>query len=376
MKTGITSVRSAAVLPRRAWPALVTLAALACVTPPTPADASQPATTLPGTGTGTGMGSDAGSAGGQRPAPAQATTPPPAPAPAPSATTPASAPSTVAPAPASAAAGTESPCDTDWVDGQALIIEIGHRPDDGTPLTPFRPSDPMYPYELRGSRFLFGEKGNVITAVGRFEDREEGKAALQQVERERPSSRAFLTSLGPYLVPESPACRPSRIARGKNPAIDDASWIVAKEGVLLLGAQSPCKNGMLTKKVTVTSCDGMQTLMTDSVQHVCDHDRHVDTCVYSMEPGVVFIKHAYTLNGETSIQARALDVRKKKQVFKQKLTNGSGLPGGESENTPETDFADVDGDGIPEQVVSLPDTGQRISVRKWHQGKFVETRSP
>ncbi|QSQ27253.1 hypothetical protein JY651_21080 [Pyxidicoccus parkwayensis] len=372
MKTGITS--RSAVLPRRAWPALLTLVALACVTPPAPADASQPTTSTGATE------SEAGSAVEQKPAPAQAATPPtaspPTTPPAPATTTAESTPATTSPAPAPATASAESPCDTDWVDGQTRYIVLGERADDGKPLEHFRPSDPMYPYDLRGDRFLFGDKGSIYTAVGRFEDREDGKAALQQVERERPSSRAVLTTLGPYLVPESPTCRPSRVARGKNPAIDSASWIVAKEGVLLLGSQSPCKNGTLTKKVTVLSCDGMKTLMTDSVQHVCDHDRHVDTCVYSLEPGIVFIKHAYTLNGVTSIQARALDVRTKKQVFKQKLTNGSGLAGEDTDNTPETDFVDVDGDGIPEQVVSLPDTGKRTSVRKWHQGKFVETRSP
>jgi hypothetical protein len=262
------------------------------------------------------------------------------------------------------------------VDGHALIIDIGQREDDGKPLTPFRPSDPMYPYELRGGRFLFGEKGTIVTAMGRFEDRKDAEEALKQVEREMPSTRSFITKLGPYLVPESPTCRPSRVARGKYPAIDASSWIVEKEGVLLAGTQTPCRNGKLTKKVTVMSCDGMKTLMTDSVEHVCDRDRHVDTCVYTLEPGVVFLKHAYTLNGVNSIQGRALDVRKKKQVFKQDITNGSGLPGGDPENTPRTDFEDVDQDGVPELVVSVPDKGERTSVRKWRQGKFVDTRAP
>ena len=38
-------------------------------------------------------------------------------------------------------------------------------------------------------------------------------------------------------------------------------------------------------------------------------------------------------------------------------TRGSGLPGGDPENQPETDFEDVDQDGIPELVVSVPDKG-------------------
>lgn len=271
----------------------------------------------------------------------------------------------------------ESPCDTDWVNGRARIIVLSYRKDDGKPLTPFRPSDPMYPYELRAGRFLFGDPDTIITAVGRFEDDEEAEVALKQVELERPSTRSFITVMGPYLFPESPTCRVTLRARGKNPTIDAASWIAEKEGVLLAGSQTQCKNGRLTKKVTVMSCDGMKNLLTDTSEHVCDEEpRHVDTCVYAMEPGVVLLKHAYTLNGVTTIRARAFDVRKKKQVYKQDITNGGGLPGGDPENQPETDFEDVDQDGIPELVVSVPDTGQRTSVRKWKQGRFVEAKTP
>ncbi|WP_163997388.1 hypothetical protein [Pyxidicoccus caerfyrddinensis] len=384
MSAGSASLRSAG-FPRPAWPAILTLLTLACVTPPTPADASQPPAASGA------AACDGGNCGAQKPPQAQAASPTTTPASTPAAppatpaatppapaTTPPSSPAAATPAPSSspATAHAESPCDTDWVDGQALIIVQGERQDDGTPLTPFRPSDPMYPYDLRGGRFLFGGQGTVFTAVGRFEDPEEAEAALKRMEREMPSTRSVLTTLGPYLVPESPKCRPSRVARGKNPVIDAASWIVEKEGVLLAGSQTQCKNGKLTKKVTVMSCDGMKNLMTDTSEHVCDRTRHVDTCVYAMEPGIVFLKHAYTLNGVNSIQGRALDVRKKKVVFKQDITNGSGLPGGDPENTPRTDFEDVDQDGVPELVVSVPDKGERTSVRRWRQGKFVDTRSP
>jgi len=346
----------------RAWPALLTALTLACVTPPTPASASEPRDGGAGT-----PSTQAPPAPGSS-APQSTAKPPEQPPKAPEPPIPAHAPSVTARA--------ESPCDTDWMDGRALIIALGRRKDDGKPLTPFRPSDPMYPYELPGGRFLFAEKGTVITAVGRFEDKKEAEAALKRVEVERPSTRAFITVLGPYLVPESPTCKVSMLARGKNPTIDAASWLAEKEGVLLAGSQTQCKNGKLTKKVTVMSCDGMKNLLTDSSEHVCDRTRHVDTCVYAMEPGVVLIKHAYTLNGVTTIRARAHDVRNKKQVYKQDITNGSGLPGGDPENQPETDFEDVDQDGIPELVVRVPDTGQRTSVRKWKQGKFVEVKSP
>ncbi|MFP2928917.1 hypothetical protein ACLESO_27710 [Pyxidicoccus sp. 3LG] len=234
----------------------------------------------------------------------------------------------------------------------------------------------MYPYELRGGRFLFGEKDTIVTAVGRFEDRKEAEEALRRVEAQRPSADAFITILGPYLLPEKPTCKASRLARGKNPAINAASWLLEKEGVLLAGSQTPCRDGVMTKKVTIMSCDGMKNLRTDTSEHACDHTRHVDTCVYAMEPGIVLIEHEYTLNGVTAVHARAFDVRKNKQVYKQDFINGSGLPGGDPENTPATDFEDVDQDGIPELVESIPDTGQRTSVRKWHKGRFIETRSP
>jgi hypothetical protein len=387
MRTGTASLGSAG-RTRRTWPAVFTALTLACVTPPAPADASQPPSGA--TRTPPAQGATPPAAPAPTPAPAPATPPtatPASPAAATSTTTPtpasppatAPAPSTPAPVPAAAAkADAESPCDTDWVDGRALIIALGHRKDDGKPLTPFRPDDPMYPYELPGSRFLFTstEERSVIKAVGRFDDRKEAEAALKQVEVERPSTRAFITVLGPYLVPASPTCRVTRLARGTNPTIDASSWIVEKEGVLVAGSQTPCTNGKLTKKVTVMSCDGMKNLMTDTSVHVCDHTRHVDTCVYAMEPGVVLLKHAYTLNGVTTVRARAFDVRKKKQVYKQEFTHGSGLPGDDTPNQPETDIQDVDGDGVPELVVDVPDTGQRTSVRKWSKGKFVETRSP
>ncbi|MCP3144949.1 hypothetical protein [Pyxidicoccus xibeiensis] len=347
-------------LSRRAWPALLTALTLACVTPPAPADASQPPASAPK-------------------APPAQTTPPPAPAPAPSATN--TTPSTAPPQPpatpaAPASAGAESPCDANWGNGRASIIQLGQRQDDGKPLQPFRPSDPMYPYELRGGRFLFGEKDSIVTAVGRFEARKDAEEALKKVEAERPSAQAFITTLGPYLLPETRTCKVTRQARGKNPTIEAASWLLEKAGVLLAGSQTPCKDGRLTKQVTVMSCDGMKNLLTDTSEHACDHTRPVETCVYTLEPGVVLFEHEYTLNGVTSVRARAFDVRKKKQVYKQDFSNGSGLPGDDTANQPETDFEDVDGDGIPELVVSVPDTGQRTSVRKWRQGKFVETRSP
>jgi len=363
----------------RTWTALLTLLTLACVTPPAPANASLPAAS--------GTTCDGGPCGEQMPAAAQTTaapdastaTPPvPTPTPAPATSAPAASapPPQTAPAPP-ATNRAEAACDAEWFDGQALIIQIGERKDDGKPLEPFTPGDPMYPYELRGSRFLFSEEGMVYKAVGWFEDKAVGEAALEKVRSERPRARAFLTKPGPYLVPESPTCKVSPLARTKNPAIDLASWLLEKEGVLLAGSQTPCKDGLLTKKVTVMSCDGMKNLFTDTSQHVCESTRHVDTCVYSLEPGILLLEHTYTLNGETTLRVRVHDVRKKKRLFHLEASNGGITPPGvDPETEPRTTLQDVDQDGSPEIVSTVPKTGQRTQVRKWRQGKFVETRAP
>ncbi|MFP2934579.1 hypothetical protein ACLESO_57620 [Pyxidicoccus sp. 3LG] len=253
---------------------------------------------------------------------------------------------------------------------------LGQRQDDGKSLEPFSPSDPMYPYEIRAGRYLFGDKGTVLTAVGRFEDRKEAEEALKRVEARRPSAHAVITSMGPYLLPEKPTCKVTRKARGKNPAIDAASWILEKEGVLLAGSQTPCTDGKLTKKVTIMSCDGMKNLFTDSVEEVCDRTRSVDTCVYSMEPGVLMLKHEYTIEGATSFYVRVHDVRTKKRLFHLEASYGDGLPGFDPKTDPETRLEDVDQDGVPEIVNILQETGERISVRKWRQRRFVEMRSP
>jgi hypothetical protein len=354
---------------------------LACVTPPAPANASPPPAG--------GPTCDGGPCGEQKqPSAPQVTAAPDASTATPAA--PAPTPATAASAPAASAPPTEAPptapatdraqpvCDTEWFDGRALIIQIGERKDDGKPLAPFAPDDPMYPYELRGSRFLFSEEEAVVVmAVGRFTDEAAGEAALEKVRSERPRSRVFLTTLGPYLVPESPTCKVSPLARAKNPTIDSASWILEKEGVLLAGSQTSCKDGLLTKKVTVMSCDGMKNLFTDTSEQVCEHTQHVDTCVYSLEPGILLLKHQYTINGETAIHVRVHDVRKKKRLFQMEAFNGGLMaPGVDPETEPLTTLEDVDQDGVPEIVSTVPKTGQRLSVRKWQKGKFVETRTP
>lgn len=214
----------------------------------------------------------------------------------------------------------------------------------------------------------------VYTVVGRFHDRAEGEAALRKVELQRPSSNAFLTSLGPYLLPESPTCKVGPMARMKNPVIDSASWILEKDGVLLAGTQSQCKNGMLTKKVTVMSCDGMKNLLTDVVEEVCDHTRRINTCVYILEPGVLLHKHTYSISGALSFYVRVHDVRQKKRLYTLDASYGSLFPGQDPEIEPRTDLEDIDQDGIPEIVTTLPKTGQRTSVLKWLKGGFVESK--
>ena len=167
----------------------------------------------------------------------------------------------------------EQLCDQEW-DGRTLVIQIGERKNDGTPLEPYDPQQPMKPYEFPGARHLFRQKGKVYRAVGRFQDRAEGEAVRNQVYTEMTHlyTGAYLprlTTPGEYLVTESPTCKISR----KNPVIDPASWILEKDGVLLVGTQTECKQGQLTKSITVVSCDGMKNLLTDSVSVPCDMGR-------------------------------------------------------------------------------------------------------
>lgn len=361
----VEGLKTAAVSPRlrrqarRAWPALLTAVTLACVTRPSPADASEPAAR--------GPTCDGGPCGTQKP-------------PAPHATT---APAATPPALTLAAASSPATplCDTHWDDGHDYVIHIDEQKDDARQLLPFNPNQPMTPYELRGARYLYREKGRIYRTVGRFQDEQDGEAMLRKVEGEMThlytsAYPPFLAKLGAYLASESPTCKVSQKSR-TNRAIDSASWVLEKEGVLVAGSQSACSNGTLTKKLTVISCDGTKNLLTDSVEHVCDADRRVDTCIYTLEPGILLFEHEYTLSGATSFDLRVYDVRKKKRLYTQKGSYGPGLPGFEPDNNePRTAVEDVDQDGIPELVSTLPKTRQRTSVRKWRQGQFVETRSP
>jgi hypothetical protein len=260
-------------------------------------------------------------------------------------------------------------CDTSWFDGQSLIIQIGERKDDGRPLQPFMPNQPMYPYDLPGNRFLLGDKGAVYTAVGRFERQEEGEAALRKVETERPSARAFLTRMGAYLATEARTCKISRTARANTPALRAASWLVESEGVLLAGSRTQCESGQLAKKVSVLSCEGLKTLLTDSVSAPCEAGR-VNTCVHTLAPGVVLLAHEYSAPGGTQLLLRGYDVTKKKRLYSGDFGNEGG-PDAEI-----TRLEDVDGDGVPEIVTTVSGTGKRTSVLKWSKGKFAESKSP
>jgi hypothetical protein len=261
-------------------------------------------------------------------------------------------------------------CDQDW-DGRTLVIQIGERKDDGSPLESYDPQQPMKPYEFLGKRHLFRQKGKVYRAVGRFQDRTEGEAARDQVYTERPDlyTGAYLprlTTPGAYLVTDSPTCKIDR----RNPVIDPASWILEQDGVLLVGAQTECKQGQFTKTITVVSCDGMKNLMTDSVSVSCEMGR-VNSCIYPVVPGVVAFEHSYSAPAQgTQIRLRVYDVAKKKRLH----SVDTGHDGG-----PEAELMsveDIDKDGVPEIVRSIAGTGERTSVLKWNKGKFAKVKVP
>ncbi|PTL76910.1 hypothetical protein [Vitiosangium sp. GDMCC 1.1324] len=261
-------------------------------------------------------------------------------------------------------------CDSDW-DGQSFIVQIGKRKNDGKPLQPYDPSQPMAPYELPGDRYLFGERGKVYRAIGRFSDRKEGEEALRKVETEMTylytnSYPPFLTSPGAYLVTESPICKIDR----RNPVIDPSSWILEKNGVLLVGTDTGCTGGKRTKKVTVVSCDGMKNLVTDSVAASCESNR-VNTCIYPVAPDVFAFEHYYSQPGSgTEVRLRIYDVRKKKRLQSIDRSNDDG---------PDTELMkvkDVDNDGIPEIVFSIAGSGEQTSMLKWRKGKFLEVKTP
>ncbi len=265
----------------------------------------------------------------------------------------------------------EQLCDQDWWDGRTLTILIGERKDDGTPLEPYDPQHPMTPYEFFGARHLFSEKGRVYRAVGRFLDRTEGEAAWKQVYTDMTDlyTGAFppiLTRPGAYLVTDSPTCKINRM----NPVIDPASWIMEKDGVLLVGAQTECKKGQFTKTITVVSCDGMKNLMTDSVRVPCDMGR-VDSCIYPVVPGVLAFKHSYSAPAQgTQVRLRVYDVARRKRLHSIDASHDGG---------PETELMsveDIDKDGVPEIVHTLAGTGERTSVLKWKKGRFVKEKVP
>lgn len=261
-------------------------------------------------------------------------------------------------------------CDQDW-DGRTLVIQIGERKNDGTPLAPYDPREPMKPYEFLGERHLFRQKGKVYRAVGRFQDRAEGEAMEKQVYTEMTHlyTGAYLprlTTPGAYLVTDSPTCKISR----KNPVIDPASWILEKDGVLLVGAQTECKKDQLTKTITVVSCDGMKNLMTDSVSAPCDAEQ-VTSCIHTVVPGVFAFAHSYSAPAQgTQVRLRVYDVPKKKRLH----SIDAGHDGG-----PETELMsvqDIDNDGVPEIVHTIAGTGERTSVLKWGKGKFTKVKVP
>ncbi|WP_239014843.1 hypothetical protein [Archangium violaceum] len=164
----------------------------------------------------------------------------------------------------------------------------------------------------------------------------------------------------------SPTCKISR----KNPVIDPASWILEKGGVLLVGAESECKNGQFSKTITVVSCDGMKNLMTESVSVPCDAGR-VNSCIYPVVPGVFAFEHSYSAPAQgTQVRLRVYDIAKKKRLH----AIDAGHDGG-----PETELMsveDIDRDDVPEIVRTIAGTGERTTVLKWNKGRFSEVKAP
>ncbi|QRK13994.1 hypothetical protein JQX13_38350 [Archangium violaceum] len=261
-------------------------------------------------------------------------------------------------------------CDSNW-DSRSLGIEIGERKNDGKPLQPYDPANPMAPYDLPGDRYLFGQKGKVYRTIGKFTDKKEGEEALRKVETEMThlytnAYPPFLTSPGAYLVTESPTCKIDR----KNPVIDPSSWILEKNGVLLVATDAGCTRGQHTKKITVVSCDGMKNLVTDSITAPCEANR-ITTCIHPVAPGVFAFEHYYSQPGSgTEVRLRVYDVRKKKRLQSIDRSNDEG---------PDTELmnvSDVDKDGVPEIVFSIAGSGKQTSMLKWTKGRFVEAKSP
>lgn len=263
----------------------------------------------------------------------------------------------------------EELCDSDW-EGQSFAIALGKWKSDGKPLQPYDPQQPMAPYELSGDRYLFSEKRKVYRVVGKFHDRAEGEATLKEVLTEMShlwtnAYPPFLMNAGPYLVTEAPTCKVTR----RNPVIDPSSWILEKNGVLLVGTETSCTRERLTKKVTVVSCDGVKNLVSDSVTAPCEAGR-VTTCIHPIAPDVFAFEHSYSQPGGTEVRLRIYDVRKKKRLQSFDSSHGGG---------PDTELMsveDVDKDGVPEIVHSIAGTGEKTSVLKWSKGRFVKVQSP
>jgi hypothetical protein len=272
-------------------------------------------------------------------------------------------------APHAPAAAMDRLCDTDWPTA-AYAIRVGKDRNWGKPLRAYDPRRPMAVYDVDAGRYLFGPKGEIDHVVGRFTDKKDATPVLKEIEKERAElwmsyRPPFIDYPGAYLVTGSPTCKITR----DNPVVDKSSWILELDGVLVVGTQRDCDGTKRVKNVTVVGCDGLRTVVTDTVTASCGEVAQIDTCIHRVEPGVLLLEHSYSYPGGSEVDLRAYDIRKKKKVFS--LDNGQ-------EGGPETELVaveDHDKDATPEIVFRVAGTDEVTRVLKWKNGKYRESKT-
>ena len=260
-------------------------------------------------------------------------------------------------------------CDTDWPTA-AYAIRVGKDKNEGKPLRAYDPNRPTAVYDIDAGRYLFGPKGEIDHVVGRFTDKEDAKPVLKEIAERRAElwvsyRPPFIDYPGAYIVNESPTCKITR----DNAVVDKSSWILELDGVLVVGTQRDCAGNKRVKKVTVVGCDGLKTLVTDTVTAPCAEVAQIDSCIYRVAPGVLLFEHSYSYPGGSENDLRAYDIRNRKKVF--------GLEHGQ-EGGPETELVgveDQDKDGTPEIVFRVAGTDEVTRILKWKNGKYTESKA-
>jgi hypothetical protein len=263
-------------------------------------------------------------------------------------------------------------CDQDWEGGFSTIVVDQQKYDGKAKVKAYDPQNPEGAWDILSDSYLRYKTDYGVVwlrrAIGRFYDNKSADAFLRKVYKDSKFSRYLnphfppnIEGPGALLVSEKYTCKLDRT----NKAIDSADWIVEVDGHLFAGGVTACKQGKKKKTVTVVDCAGSKSLLTDTVEVSCE--ANVNTCLHPLPDQAFALDHVYSLPDEgTNVLVRAYDIKKKQRVFSVDENNEGG---------PETELLsieDVDGDGVPEILHRVAETGKIVSKLKWRNRHFVK----